>query len=382
MTRLGGVEKGLFVVLLPTLECNLACQYCFEAHPKGRWGIQETQEILDKIFSYALEDRITHLVLHWHGGEALLMGVAYWAEVLSAARSGAERAGVSLEQTIQTNLTLYKSEFAPIVHEYLGGKLGTSFETVPGRQFPKGGYDRFREVWKRAFADVQRDGVEVGVLSLITPEAVEEGASSCLSQLYDEYGIRRLRFGLPLRAGDSADENGLWVDAKRAGEFLRDAYLWWVDRGRDADFGIHPFSYLEAVFESGSPQPKGLCVFSDNCANVALTIAPSGDVTLCDAAIHSDRVYPFGNIFQQSLADIRSSPEATRVHGLCHSLLRDECTECRYLGMCFGGCLMRTRVDTQTGEARYHYCESFRMLFASIEENVCGSVKSGGRSLM
>ena len=95
MNSLGKAEKGLFVVLLPTLECNLSCQYCFEAHPKGRWGIQETQEILGKIFSYALEDQITHLVLHWHGGEALLMGVEYWAEVLSAdAFSAFEEAGV------------------------------------------------------------------------------------------------------------------------------------------------------------------------------------------------------------------------------------------------------------------------------------------------
>ena len=59
---------GVFIVLLPTLECNLQCAYCFESHPKGRWSIAETRQILEKIFAYLAHRHITECRFHWQGG--------------------------------------------------------------------------------------------------------------------------------------------------------------------------------------------------------------------------------------------------------------------------------------------------------------------------
>ena len=365
----GNKPRGLFVVLLPTLECNLACTYCFEEHPKGRWDLARTRHIIDQILELARRERADNVRLHWQGGEALLMGTDYWSAVLSMAEDAFGAAGVGFEQSMQTNLTLYTRELGDLIKRYFGGQIGTSFEDSPGRCFEQGGHTRFVKAWTHAYARALDDGIRVGVISVLNDAALSEGAESFLNRMRDTYGIRRLRINLPFQQNGSG---GFWVDARGAGAFMRDAYRWWVARGRDDYFYLKPMKYLEEKLTRGHSDEPGLCIFAQNCSDVALTVMTNGDVTLCDSFAFTGQAAPYGNVFRESLAEVYRSPARAHVHAMCRSLIADACTECRFLPMCYGGCLVRSH-DRDNLDPSFHYCETYKTLFSAMEEQHRGT---------
>lgn len=362
-------------MLLPTRECNLACDYCFERRTSGRWTVERTGWVLERVGEAVERRGLARLQVNWQGGEPLLLGVEYWAAVLPRARAMAERAGLPLEQTLQTNLTLYRSELAPLVREFLGGRLGSSFEDSSTRRFPGEDASRFRRCWREALAAAQADGLEVGVLALLGPEALARGAVGLLTCLRDEYGVRALKFNLPFRTPHG---NGLWLDPAATGAFLRDAWRLWCDRGGDAWLRIRPFSELAAALRGDPAVAPAVCTFVRDCTEVGLSVATDGTVTLCDDFIDHGPEAHYGNLFRESLPQILSSAGRARVRAAVHGLLDGECAACRYLPVCFGGCLARARPPRPGEPPRFHYCPSYRMLFGAIEESLA-SEPSGRR---
>ena len=84
----------------------------------------------------------------------------------------AARNGIKIHQSMQTNLILYDSGFARLVHDYLGGTLGTSFELSPLRHSPGGSHIRFCRQWQKAYKSALDDGVKVGVLCLLDDASI------------------------------------------------------------------------------------------------------------------------------------------------------------------------------------------------------------------
>lgn len=371
LTRPAG--GGLFVVLLPTLECNLACRYCFEDHRPGRWSLGRTAEVLDEVFQLSRALALDHLCLHWQGGEALLMGLDYWAATLELAEALGREAGVRLEQRMQTNLTLYRRELAPLAHRYLNGRLGTSFEPGHDRRFPDDDQGRrFRQRWSRALAQAEADGLEVGVLSLLDHQALSRGAPAHLEQLREQWGVRRLRLTLPFHSDSSG--RGQWLDPAQTGTFLSEAYRWW--RRHRQDVLIRPFPHLEQQVFGLDGDEAGLCTFASSCADGALSIGPDGTVALCDCHAAGSWLTPYGALTSQSLVECFESERRGRVLGQLDQLIGDRCLVCRWLSICHGGCLARVREPSRALED--HYCAAYQRLFEAIAAaGPPGALRSG-----
>jgi len=364
--------RSLYAVLLPTLECQMECAYCFAQPHPGRWSVQATTDLVDAIVEMAGARECERLCLHWQGGEPLLMGRAYWERVLAHARERAARAGVALEQTMQTNLLLWDDWVADLARENLGSRIGTSFEPHAGRRLP-GDADgaRFRRLWQEAHGRATDGGIEVGVLSLVTPEALDIGASEHLTTLRDDHGVRALRPTLPLATSDG---RGLWIDPEGAGRFLADAHAWWVDQGRDEGVRIRPFAFLEALVAGRSPSEPGLCFFSPCCAENGFAVTPSGDVHLCDNVATDPAWRPWGNAFESPLADLLEGPRWRETCRRVRDLLTDECLGCRWLPVCRGGCLARSGPGSTP---HFRYCASYIRLLEAIESRIS---RTGSRS--
>jgi radical SAM protein with 4Fe4S-binding SPASM domain len=352
--------RGLFAVLLPTLECNLACTYCFEAHPRRRWSSEEARRVLEEVVALAAGEGFDELRLHWQGGEALAMGEAFWTEVLPLAEEVASRSGVELDQRLQTNLTLYGPWLAPLALRHLGGRLGTSYDGTGERRDARDGAEGFERRFWEAFAKASEAGLSVGVLAVVRPSALAEGAVAYLERLRS-LGLRRLRLTLPFEAGSG---RGGWLDAHAVGRFLADAYRRWAEGGRDDWFHIKPFAFLERCLAGSAPDEPGLCAFSENCAEGGLSVDPEGGAWLCDSCIGNGRRY--GNALAGGLAAAWRGPERARVLRSCAELVGDRCLGCRWLPVCQGGCLVRSRPGPG-GVRADHYCESYRALFDAVE---------------
>ena len=100
--KIMGIEDSnrLDVIIMPTLDCNFACSYCYEVAHHSRMSL-ETEAAIRKWLDYQIP---THkfLMLHWYGGEPLLG----YENVLSLSRHVADvaaSAGTSYVIHITTN---------------------------------------------------------------------------------------------------------------------------------------------------------------------------------------------------------------------------------------------------------------------------------------
>ncbi|MFZ3132427.1 MAG: radical SAM protein [Desulfosporosinus sp.] len=99
--KIGIVDKNrLDIVLLPTLDCNFRCVYCYEEHRKEYMSDEVAKKII-KLFEAEIPSAKLAL-LHWFGGEPLLTPNIV-AEITSQAFQIAKRAGVKLVPQMTTN---------------------------------------------------------------------------------------------------------------------------------------------------------------------------------------------------------------------------------------------------------------------------------------
>jgi uncharacterized protein len=114
------------VVFQPTALCNLNCAYCYVPDRRDR-GLM-TAEVLDASaeFLFGCHLPAGEIEFHWHAGEPLAAGLAFYKRAFAAL---AERApsGVRLRHTIQTNGTLLTREWCDLLAEYQVG-IGLSVD--------------------------------------------------------------------------------------------------------------------------------------------------------------------------------------------------------------------------------------------------------------
>ncbi len=63
-------ESTMGLVIAPTMACNMACQYCFEANKKGRMSAAVVEDVIGFVESRATQLRL--MDVSWYGGEPLL----------------------------------------------------------------------------------------------------------------------------------------------------------------------------------------------------------------------------------------------------------------------------------------------------------------------
>lgn len=71
-------EKFCRITILPTLDCNFNCWYCYEKHPKGYLNAEIQKSIIKHVIWQIKENKISQLQLDWFGSEPLM----YFYEVV------------------------------------------------------------------------------------------------------------------------------------------------------------------------------------------------------------------------------------------------------------------------------------------------------------
>ncbi|MDR2917238.1 MAG: radical SAM protein [Tannerella sp.] len=72
-------SKNIYrLTIIPTLDCNFNCWYCYEEHVKGVMSGKKQKAILKHVNQYIAEQNLSFLQLDWFGGEPLL----YFDEVV------------------------------------------------------------------------------------------------------------------------------------------------------------------------------------------------------------------------------------------------------------------------------------------------------------
>ena len=85
-------ERVFSVILLPTSDCNVACDYCFEHKEPHRLSLVMLPLLTRRLLDHIENEHIEECEIYWQGGEAMIMGPAWFekaGEIMD--RAAAER---------------------------------------------------------------------------------------------------------------------------------------------------------------------------------------------------------------------------------------------------------------------------------------------------
>ena len=362
------MTRPISLILLPTLECNVACDYCFEAKAPIRLALADLPRLTSSILDYMAEIGAADAEVYWQGGEVLLLGPAWFASAYASMSTAAVAAGRRFHHYLQTNLIGYGAQWEPVVRDMFGGSIGTSMD-YPNehRRLKNGSTTRYTEVWLEAVGKARAANLQVSAIAVLHEGSLSAGPDAFLRFFAETAGVTDLQVNLPFPGGPG--EGGDTLATGPLSDFLVGLIGAWVLGYRGRGFRLAPVADLVDHFVG---RPARLpCIWQPNCADEFLTIDARGQVALCDCWVTSYPHYAFGNAFDtralsellgasRARAELRSRPSAL--------MTLEDCASCEHLALCHGGCPVRTLAAKGTILAKDPYCETYKVVFAKCRD--------------
>jgi uncharacterized protein len=315
--------KKAFLMAVMNLDCNLACTYCYEGKQRGpHYMSAETADLLVKYCEENFLRQGKDLIIDFYGGEPLL-SLGLIREISLRLQAAAESAGTEYAFTLVTNGTLLTSA---VVSELVPLGLKSARITLDG---PRENHDSYRpfssgkgsfDIIVRNLRDVC-DLVKIGIGGNFTRENYRE-----FPRLLDEL----------VALGVTPDKIAHVIFAPVSdtlGEHLMPEFsegCCSIDEPWLVDASIY---LREEILRRGFFTPKVMsttCMieFKDN-----LVVHYDGTLYKCPGFIGLEGL------------DVGHLESGIRDYRVSHNMdvwKKDECLDCAYLPLCFGGCRFLT----------------------------------------
>ncbi|MBE2236239.1 MAG: anaerobic sulfatase maturase [Caldilineaceae bacterium] len=351
--------------------CNLDCAYCFfldkEAfYPGSKFRMSEP--VLEQYIRQLIEAHQSDSVnIAWQGGEPTLMGLDFFRRALALVEKY-RRPGMSFLHTMQTNGTLLNDEWAAFFAEHnflIGISIDGPAALHDVYRVDKGGKPTLDKVL-RGVRLLQKHGVDFNVLTTVN-RVNGDYPLEVYRFLRDEVGATWMQF-IPVVERINADGLTLYqqgstvsdrsVGAAQFGRFLSAIFDEWVRH----DVGTVYVQTFEAALRNWLGMgASGMCVFNETCGT-GLAIEHNGDLYACDHFVEPD--YLLGNIQQQHMIELVSSPQQVKFGQDKRDTLPRYCRECDVRFACHGECPKNRFIETPDGEPGLNYlCAGFKHFF-------------------
>ena len=387
-----GVPLAFHVMAKPTgAVCNLDCEYCFflskeMLYPGSRFRM--AADLQETYIRQLLEAHVgaPEVVVAWQGGEPAMMGLDFFRRSIDLERKYA-RPGQRILNTIQTNGTLLDDEWG----EFLNANaflVGISIDGPRGMhdayRVDKGGKPTFDRVL-RGLEVLKRHGVEWNVLTTIHAVNGDHGRE-VYTFLRDDLGATFIQFipiierateatlpaadagwgggvhGRPLYTQDGNLVTHRSVGPQQYGRFLIEVFEEWVRR----DIGTVYVQMFDTALANWYGQGGGMCVHAETCG-LQLALEHTGDLYSCDHYVEPG--YLLGNINDQPMLDLITSPAQRKFGRGKHDTLTRYCHDCDIRFACHGGCPKDRFATSPYGEPGQHYlCPGYQDFFHHIRE--------------
>lgn len=359
--------------------CNLSCTYCYYAGKNTLLNVEPavmSREVLEVLTrqNIAMHGRDAIIEFAWHGGEPLLAGIEFFREAVRLQRVYGN--GRRILNTLQTNGTLLTDDYCEFFRDE-GFLLGISIDG------PKEMHNVHREVsFTQAMRGVEmlrRYGIPFNTLTAVNAVNSKYPLEvySFLRELTDYIQFLPVvevvptiyelddgqKFARPpgiFRSGGINEITSFSVEPEKWGAFLCSV----LDQWQKNDAGQKHVQLIDAAMENLKGIPCSLCVHDALCGHSGCVEA-NGDVYSCDRYVFPQ--YYLGNILNTKLSVLM---EMNREFGMHKAYgLPDECLDCPYVKLCFGGCPK----DRISGRKNY-LCEGYSIFFSEIVRMKTGTV--------
>lgn len=373
-------RNSLTAIVIPTHECNLACQYCYDAGVACAEPYM-SEATLQKVINSLVEYHGTHNTIHiiWHGGEPLLMGLDFYRRAVAYQEAwGVE---YRFDNVMQTNATLLTDEMIDFFYAQ-DFNIGTSLDgpaVIHNFQRPyKDGYGSFddvmraltrlREMGSKQLLNKKSRYMGKGGIAILTKYTIDH-----LDEFYLFFRDNHLSPKInPLFYVGRARENRqrLGITASEYKEAMLNLFERWIQQG-DPGFVINPFDTIIGNLVTGVPEG---CLFQPSCLDQFISIMPNGDVFPC-GRWGAEKDFCIGNICEDALAEILNSKVQIRLREE-RALALKLCSACKYHNICNAGCMNNSFMKRGIITDKDYYCSGYRALYERVEEFVSLELKS------
>jgi len=358
------------LILLPTLQCDADCEYCFEKKGAPPLSPDMLPDIFAKIFVFMEERNTRELHVHWQGGEILTLSPEWVQDAGERIDRTAESHGMQVKHFLQSNLIGYNELWEPVIENMFGNSIGSSVDYPNRHRKVKGGSpEDFNSLWLKKATAARNAGNELGIISIPSKDTLEAGAEAFYNYFTQDLGINDFQLNTPFAGGPANTvKDGFPLDPERLGLFFTQLIDIWMDRGYDEGVRIGPFDQLLSCFLD---EPHVLpCIWQRNCTDHFICIHPEGHLAQCDCWVASYPEYRFGNIFENSSLSVILEKSAARKRFLerpADIVQNQDCVDCDFLGICHGGCPIRTYSSSGNLFDKDPYCQTYLAVFRHMK---------------
>lgn len=357
------------IILKPTYACNFRCKYCYLSN-----GTKEHTDMFDIAFAKRVVLQIKEafadnprrkLTIIWHGGEPLLWGKENYREALAFIQR--ELSDFDLHLSMQTNLSLIDEEYLDILTQYnvkLGFSLDGFKEIHDCQRVGIGNSPTFDTIMERLTLCRER-GLKLGCIVVGSRKHIGR-----IPELYQFMKEQELNFKFnPLFISGEAEQNRdeYGITAQEYAQMCIELFDVWFD---DQQGKVTESNFVEIASNIATGHTTG-CMFSQNCQDNFLAIAPTGDVMpcgrFCDDIL---KQYAYGNLHRETLTDILPRIEQSEAYRRAEYIANSECTKCKWYNICHGGCLHDGFLRNGDFKSKTLLCSAYKHFFAHIENRM------------
>jgi len=303
----------------------------------------------------------------WHGGEVGLLGADYFRKAFEFQEKHCATTKSRIEHLVQSNLTLMTQELLDIFRLFEIRQIGSSYDPIPSIRGP--GRNRDSDFYNRKFFEgvnlLNENGFTWGVIYVVHRKSLQMPLD--IFHFLTNLNIRTCpNFNRVNVYGE--DKNNISITSEEFADFLGAIFpVWWKHRERYPN--VRPFAgFTENVRDKNLSL---VCETSGACSHEWLYIGPEGETSQCgrggDYGLTS-----YGNIRKFSLQELLRNEQRDRLAMRQQVLPQTECKDCRFWGMCHGGCPLDACLISGGFLRRAESCDALKIFMEKYFEPVTG----------
>lgn len=273
------------------------------------------------------------MIFTWHGGEVCLLGAAYFRNALRLQDEFCSKTKNRIEHQVQSNLTLINQEMIDLFRRLGIRQIGSSFDPIHHiRGFGRNrDSNRYNKKFMEGIRLLDQNAFTWGVIYVVHRQSLKMPLE--IFYYLTNLNIRsHPNFNVVKIVGP--DPHNLAISGEEFADFLGAIFPVWY-RHQDRYPDVQPFSRL---LKNVLYKDKSLvCEVSGNCSHHWIYIGPDGETSQCGNA-GDHHLLSFGNIKSSTFEEIMNHPDRDLMAKRQDILPLNECKECRFWGICHGGC--------------------------------------------
>lgn len=312
--------------------CNLRCSYCYE-YPylghKRRLSLEEIRIIFKQVRAVLKRRKDSVANFIWHGGEPLLIEPAYYESIWKIQKEIFKSSKISIENSVQTNLTLLSDEYLEKIKGGLFDSFGVSYDLNGQQRVNVAG----KQVNAKVLQNMQRlleNKVPFGVITVLSQETMPYAEE--IFRYFDERKIS-LRF-LPFYNPPSGNQPyKATISEDEIVESLKKLFDCWL--ASENASRIWPLEgYLDDLVNEIQQSKDALRYYDREKHEWTWVINTDGGIFAYDDEYKPE--YCYGNILTDSVEQILGSQNRMKLVEESRNRIQNVCNSCSHFGYCSG----------------------------------------------